>query len=106
MKISETLYKAADLLEQNGVCKGSFYRIGPYGETRYCTLGAIREVVQYYYPRSAIRFLSEFIREEFGSPTVDGFKTVAGFNDNRNRKPATIIRTVRRAAAKAEAEGK
>lgn len=100
MKISETLYKAADLLEQNGVCKGSFYRIGPYGETRYCTLGAIREVVQYYYPRSAIRFLSEFIREEFGSPTV------AGFNDNRNRKPATIIRTVRRAAAKAEAEGK
>lgn len=94
---AEILECAADLIETHGLARRAFQN----SKGAHCSLGAIRECGlgdPYAYPW-------------FETPTdtaeralADAVGWIPGWNDNTKRRPSTIVRTIRRVAAKLRVE--
>jgi hypothetical protein len=109
VRISETLYRAADHIEQNGWYQGYFWPIPRYAaEAPYtagdpcCAMGAIavvEDVDPVCQTPDAMRYLAEHLGYEFAA-------RVADWNDMPERTKDEVLAALRGAAERAERAGK
>jgi hypothetical protein len=115
-ELAPVFRRAAEVIESNGHCKGSFcdlYTNAPVAESAACAAGAICvavgcETLDLYpapgeksLPRAAVEFLSKRI---YSNTTLDDpVERVADWNDADERTLGEVIEALREAASAAEA---
>lgn len=103
-RVDEILNRAADLIEQEGLSRGQFYRVGK----GYCALGAIRKAefgttvavvgeavsVEGYAEEDATTTPTGWLWKHLGS------KPITWWNDDPSTTKEDVVRTLRDAADK------
>lgn len=98
MTTSELLEKAADLIEEGGLCKGTYFK----NNGEHCTLGALRRIasgndgMMAFAPGYA-EAVAALQKEIFGR-VMDGRLALAEWNDLPGRTANDVAQTMRKAA--------